>query len=339
MRCQRSLPIPPLALVLAAALMLAGCGDDEEGVDAVAEGTPDLTVVATTGVAADIVERVAGDRLEVIQLVPEGANPHNYSPSAREQQELEESGLLVFFHPALEEALPLQTANKSFSIARNIGGIRRFAEGEVAGTHDDGDDHGDGTDEGHDDERGHDEDDERDHGAGTPDPHVWLDPTAIGAALPALADALAEIDPEGAQGYSERAAGYAAELQALDAELERMVDTIPEEHRKLVTSHELMGYFADRYGFEFVGAPFGTSPEAEASAAAVASLIEEVEEHQVPAVFAQQGDDPKVLRLIADEAGVEVVDDLLVESFGEQAGSYVEMMRFTTERITDALSG
>lgn len=280
-------------LVLAALAAASGCGD---------KGAPNsgesrnVRIAATTGIAADIVKQVAGEDVEVTQLVPDGASPHSYAPSAREQQEIAEADLLVLFHPALEESLPIDAAPSRFAIADHIG--------EPA-----------------------------------TDPHVWLDPTAVAAAVPALAEAIAELDPSRASDYRMRARDYSKELRALDSELAEMVAAVPRAERKLVTSHDSMSYFAGRYGFQFIGAPFGLSPEAEAGAGDVAELIDLVESAGVPAVFAEQGDDPEVLRLIADEAGVEVVDDLLVESLGERARTYTEMMRDTTARVTSALGG
>jgi zinc/manganese transport system substrate-binding protein len=316
--------------VLSALLLLAGCGAGEA-----AEDGP--RVVATTGVAADIAARVAGEDAGVSQLVPDASSPHGYALSARQQQELAESDLLVMFDPSLEQGLPIEAAERRFVIADHVGPLLPFA-GEP-GHHerdDDGDGHGDDDGDGH----GDDDGDGHDHGSGgaeSRDPHVWMDPMRVRRALPALARELAGVDPAGAEGYRRRAAGLAAELERLDAELERDLAAIPPARRKLVSSHDLLGYFADRYDFEVVGAAFGPAPEAEASAARVAGLIDQVETAGVPAVFAQQGDDPKVLRQVADAAGVEVVDDLLVEGLGEQAGSYVEMLRYTGARIADAL--
>lgn len=279
-------PRGPLAVAtVVAGLALVACGDDGESA-----GSDGPEVVATTSVAADIVGRVGGEDIEISALVPDGASPHSYSPSAQERQRLTEAELLVYFSPALEGALPIDAADASFALA---------GESE--------------------------------------DPHVWLDPTEIEAALPALAEALGEVSPEHAEAYSRRADEFAAELAGLDAELSRTLDVVPPESRKLVTSHDSMGHFADRYGFAFVGAPFGLAPEAEASAETVAGLISRIEAEEVPAVFAQAGDDPEVLRRIADETGVEIVDDLRIESLGE-SGSYLEMMRFTTARIAEALA-
>ncbi len=170
------------------------------------------------------------------------------------------------------------------------------------------------------------------------DPHVWMDPTRIAESLGPLADALADADPEHAAAYRERAARYARELERLDREIRAILAGVPAERRKLVTSHDSLGYFADRYDFEFVGAPFGVSPEAEASASGLAEVIEKVREERVPAVFATEGDDPKVMRQVAAEAEVEIVDDLLVENPGPQAQTYREALLFDARRIAEALA-
>jgi zinc/manganese transport system substrate-binding protein len=174
--------------------------------------------------------------------------------------------------------------------------------------------------------------------APTPDPHVWMDPILIAASLDELAQALGEADPEHAAAYEDRAAAYSRELQRLARGLDRSLAAIPPERRKLVTSHDALGYFVARFDFEFVGAPFGISPEAEPSAEKVASLIERVKDEHVPAVFAEDTDDPELMEEIAREAGVEIVDDLLVEGFGGRVDSYEEMLRYDAERIAEALA-
>lgn len=293
-----------VALTLLASA-LSACGGDD-GADGARP-----RVVATTGVAADIVARLGGAELELSQLVPEGANPHGFAPSARDQAGLTEADLVVYFSPALEGALPIDAAERSFAFADHAGDPRTFAEEEVGGAED----------------------------AGSADPHLWLDPTKIAAALPALAEALGEIDPAHATDFTRRATAYAAQLADLDRELQRITATIPPESRKLVSSHESLGYFADRYGLQLIGAPFGLAPEAAASAGELATLIDEVRAEDVPVLFAQLGDNPEVLRRIAEENGVAVVDDLRISSPGAGAGSYPEMMRFTAGRIATALGG
>jgi zinc/manganese transport system substrate-binding protein len=170
------------------------------------------------------------------------------------------------------------------------------------------------------------------------DPHVWMDPGLVAAELPKLADALADADPDHANAYRRRADTYARRLARLGRELDRKLAAIPRERRKLVSSHDSLGHFVDRFDFEFVGAPFGTTPGAEPSAETVADLIDRVEQEHVPAVFAEDTDDPKLMRQIGNEAGVEVVDDLLTEGFGGRVDSYADMLRYDADRITGALA-
>lgn len=170
------------------------------------------------------------------------------------------------------------------------------------------------------------------------DPHIWMDPTLVAAALPEVADALAEADPDNASSYRAREAAYTRKLDRLDRELRRTYSAIPGARRKLVSSHDSLGYLVRRYDFEFVGAPFGITPGAEPSAKRVASLIDRVERERVPAVFAEDTDDPELMEEIGREANVEVVDDLLTEGFGGRVDSYEDMLRYDADRIVGALA-
>jgi len=170
------------------------------------------------------------------------------------------------------------------------------------------------------------------------DPHIWMDPTLVAAALPGMASALADADPDHAGAYRRRAAAYGHELDGLDTELKQIYSGIPPVRRKLVSSHDSIEYLVQRYGFDFVGAPFGVTPGTEPSAETVSELIDRVEQEHVPAVFAEDTDDPKLMDQIGREAGVEVVDDLLTEGFGGRVDSYEEMLRYDADRITGALA-
>jgi zinc/manganese transport system substrate-binding protein len=170
------------------------------------------------------------------------------------------------------------------------------------------------------------------------DPHVWMDPDLVADALPALADALAEADPDHANAYRRRGTAYARDLRRLGRRLDGSLAVIPPDRRKLVSSHDSLGHFVDRFDFDFVGAPFGLVPESQASAETVAGLIERIEQQHVPAVFAEDTDDPALMRQIGDEADVEVVDDLLTEGFGGRVDSYGGMLRYDAARIVRALA-
>jgi ABC-type Zn uptake system ZnuABC Zn-binding protein ZnuA len=276
-----------IALLIVPAAAVAGCGDD---------GGDDDRVIATTGVMRSMAEQVAGEDVEVAQLIPDGADPHDFQLSAEDRLELERADLVIANGAGLEAGIPLdETDAEVWELADHAGELR---EG---------------------------------------DPHVLMDPSRVAEAMPALGDALAAADPANEAGYRDRAKAYAQELGALDERVAKEIDRVPPADRKLVTSHDALGYFADRYGLEVVASPFGPlGAEAEPSAGELQDAIDAVEETGVPAVFAQAEDDPSVMERIAAEAGVEVVDGLHVESPGE-AATYDAMLEADGEMIATAL--
>jgi zinc/manganese transport system substrate-binding protein len=323
-----------ISTLLVLSALLAACGSDD---GPAAGGEPH--VVATTGVVADIAQQVAGPEAEVEQVIPDGASPHDFQLSARDRHLLEQADLLVVNGEGLEAGLPIDDVDGArWALAEHVGELLPFETEE--GRRDDDDAHDDGGPDGGggapDDQSAHD-DEADDHAHGPHDPHVWMDPTRVARALPSLADALGEIDPSGAAGYRERARRYADRLRALDAELERTLDAVPAPNRGLITSHDSLGYFADRYRFAVIATAFPASgPEAEGSAARIEELRRAVSDSGVQVVFAQQEDDPGILRRIAAAAGIEIEDGLIVES-PTGAGSYEEMLRVNAELIANAL--
>lgn len=299
--------LTPLVLLALLAGSLAACGSDDE------KSGP--TVSATTGIWADVTARVAGDDADVEQVIPDSASPHEYQLSAEGRAKIEDSLLLVYNGADLEAGIPIDDINvRKFAMADHAGELRHF---QPAGS------------------REHPTAEEEEQGG--VDPHIWMDPTRVAAALPSLADALAEADPDHAAGYRKRAKAFAAELGALDTEISAAVSAIPPQDRKLVTSHDAMGYFADRYGFEVLATPFpATGPEAEASAQTINEVENAVVSSGVRTVFAQETDDPEVLRLVASDTGVHIEEHLLVEAPGD-AGDYVEMLRRDAELINEGL--
>jgi ABC-type Zn uptake system ZnuABC Zn-binding protein ZnuA len=299
-----------LTLLFAAA---AGCrsGDDQP-----ASGP---TVAASTGIWADVTERVVGDDASVEQVIPDATSPHEFQLSAEDRATIEDSLLLVYNGADLEAGIPIDEIDvPKFAVADHVGELLPFEE---AGEHAGEEEQAPGEEE-----------------HGSLDPHVWMDPSRVAAALPALADALAEADPDHAEGYRTRAESYAAELRELDAEIQRQLGSIPPQNRKLVTSHDAMGYFADRYGLEVLATPFPASgPEAEASAQTIKEVEDAIRSSGVPTIFAQETDDPEVLERIARETGVSIEEHLLVEAPGE-AGSYVGMLRQDAELLRDGLT-
>ncbi|MEL6893554.1 MAG: metal ABC transporter substrate-binding protein, partial [Actinomycetota bacterium] len=213
------------------------------------------------------------------------------------------------------------------------------------------DDH-DHSDEAHSDEEHSDEekDDDHDHGdehdghdhSGA-DPHFFTDPVRMAAAVEGIVDFLQDevdlVDPAALEASGD---AYVAELTSLDAEVAELVASIPEDRRVLVTNHEVFGYFADRYGFEVVGAvvPSGSTTES-VSAGELAELAEVVEAEGVPAIFADTSSSDELAQTLADEVGDIAVVELFSESLGDadsDGATYLAMVRTNADRISAALA-
>ena len=206
--------------------------------------------------------------------------------------------------------------------------------------HEDGHDHDD--DDGHDHEDGHMEDDGHDHAHGSDDPHLWFDPHRVAEALPRLAQALTTdvgLDPAAIEACL---TSYQAELEAVDAEVAAKVEQLPAESRKLVTNHEALGYFADRYGFEVIGTVIPTPASmAQASPAGLEELAEIIEHEGIKAIFAETLHSVDDVEALADRVGNVDVVTLYTGSLGPPgsgAETYVSFLRTNTELIVNALS-
>jgi len=153
----------------------------------------------------------------------------------------------------------------------------------------------------------------------------------------------AELDEVAEGDFLARGTSYREDLEALDADIEAMIATVPESDRKLVTNHFAFGYYADRYGLEMLGTviPAATT-EAQTSAAEFAELVEIIEESGVAAIFASTTESTTLAEVIADEVGRDVeVLSLYTGSLGEEgsgAETYIGMMMTSTERIVEGLT-
>lgn len=165
------------------------------------------------------------------------------------------------------------------------------------------------------------------------DPHVWFDPIRMIPAIEALGEAL----------EASGTAAYVAQVRDLDAELESTLATVPPDRRVLVTNHDVLAYFADRYGFEVVGAVIpSTTTGAQPSASDLDELAEVIRTHAVPAIFGETSNPADLAEALAEEVGGEVdVVELYTESLGEPgsgAETYLGMLRIDAIRIAGTLS-
>lgn len=303
-----------------------------------ANGDP-LRVVTSFSILDDLVRHVGGDVVSTHALAPAGVDSHTFEPAPADIGTLVDADLVfaigLDYEPWLDGLIASSgTSAPVILVSENVTPLT-FGE-----DHDeDGD--GDHADEEHadDDDAGHD-----DHGHGAFDPHIWHDVTNAIIIVETVRDALAEADPDNAATYEANAAAYIEELEALDAWVMEQVATLPEDQRRLVTSHEALAYYANRYGFEMVGTVFGTlSTEAgDPAAADIARLVAEIQAQNVPAIFAENTSNPDLMEAVAAEAGVTLAPTLYTDALGPAGSgveSYVDLIQTNTESIVSTLSG
>lgn len=290
--------------------LAAACGD--EAADR-SDGRP--SVVVTTTILGDIVGTVVGDAAAVEVVFPAGVDPHDFEPSSRQAEAMASADLLVINGAGLEAGL-----DDLIAAAEDDGAdVFAFA------------DHVDLL-EG------------RDASEPGVDPHIWTDPARMAGAIEALGERLGTVPGLEAGAVAGRTQAYAAEVRAADAEVEALVAELPGERRVLVTNHEVLGYFADRYGFEVIGTVIpSVTTGAEASAAELEALAEVIRIEDVPAIFAEETSSTRLAEALADSVGrpIQVVE-LHTESLGgpgSGAETYLELVRTDARLLTEALAG
>ena len=174
---------------------------------------------------------------------------------------------------------------------------------------------------------------------GGADPHAWQSPLNVRLYVANIRDALIAADPADAGTFRSNAEGYLAKLDALDAEVRQAVAQLPENRRKVISTHRAFGYFAAAYGIEFI-APLGVSTESEASARDIAAIITQIRSAKIPAVFLENISDPRLIRQIAAETGARVGGTLYSDSLTTEKGdspTYIDMVRHNIKALTSAL--
>lgn len=346
-----------LAAVLALSMLASACGDDDG--TAASGGVP--TVVVTTNILGDVVTQLAGGTVEVVTIMPVGADPHDFQASAQQAAAMRTADVLIVNGGSFEEGL-LDVIEGAESDGVNVYEAMsavttiEFDENDHDDhrdhdDHDDHDDDHDDDDDDHDDHDDHDDDGDHDdhddhsgHDHSGEDPHFFTDPARMAAAVDDIAAFLiANVEGIDAATVTEAAEAYHEDLEALDAEVAALVAGIPAENRVLITNHEVFGYFADRYGFEVAGAiiPGGSTIDG-TSAGDLAELAELITDEGVFAIFADVSASDQLAQTLADEVGGDIqVVELFTESLGDSdsdGATYIDMVRANATRIAEALA-
>jgi len=313
--------LPRLLLAAALATLTAAvvaCGEDDSG----AEASAGPRVVATTTQAADLARNVVGDRAQVTQLMTANADPHGYELRPRDVQAIADADVIVRSGGDLDDWLgdAIEQSGADADVVTLIDSVTTI-EGE----------------------HGHEEEEEEHAEDEEIDPHWWQDPRNAVIAVGEIEKALAAADPDGAGVYRDRAAGYREKIEALDRAVAACWAKVPAQERKLVTTHDALGYYAERYGLEVVGTVIPSlSTQGQPSAGELAELVETIRHEGVKVVFAESSVNSKVEQAIADESGAVVGPPLWADALGPEGSggeTYLESIASNTAAMVGGVSG
>jgi ABC-type Zn uptake system ZnuABC Zn-binding protein ZnuA len=288
---------------------VAACGDDDAAAGSSADGS--MRVVATTTQAADLVRNVGGDRITLTQLLAPNTDPHEYELRPRDVQAVADADVVVRsggdVDDWLEEAI--EQSGSDADVVTLTDSVSTIAgEGDEA-----------------------------------VDPHWWQDPKNAVAAVAAIEKALAVADPGGAREYASDAASYRSKIEALDQAVAKCWSNVPASQRKVVTTHDALGYYARRYGLEVIGTVIPSrSTQGQASAGQLADLVSTIKREGVKVVFAESSVNSKVEQAIADEAGATVGKALWADTLGPKGSdgaTYLASIASNTTAMVDGVTG
>ena len=308
--------------------LLASCGSNSKDsasrvTRASNSGRP--LVIATTPILGDLVRQVGGDQVDVDVLIPLGADPHDFEPSAAQAAQLRDASLIIANGLGLEERLEsaLDGAQKDgvpvFDAGEELDPLPLSTADEEAG---------------HAGEDGH----------GSEDPHIWLDPERMATAASLVATQLATTTGLDAAPFQQRARTYADAARTAEAEARALLAELPADQRKLITNHDALEYFAQRFNLEVIGTVIpGGSTLAEPSAADLSELVALIKANNVKAIFSESTVSSKLIESLAREVGSQVsVIELSTDTLGEPGSptaTYPGLIVTTARLIANGLSG
>jgi ABC-type Zn uptake system ZnuABC Zn-binding protein ZnuA len=263
------------------------------------------TVVATTTQVADLVREVGGGRVSVDGMLRPGGDPHEYEPRPSDVAAVARAHVVFRSGGEVDDWLGdvIDDAGGDAQVVSLIDSVDRMDD----------------------------------------DPHWWQDPRNAERAVETIRARLTRLDPGGRTVYRRNAARLERRLRTLDARIAACVDRVPAAKRRIVTTHDALGYFARRYGIEVVGAVIPSlSTQAQASAGDVQRLVDQIRREHVQAVFPENSVNPDIERAIAREAGASIGGKLYADSLGPKGSAgetYVGALSADAAALVDGMSG
>ena len=331
--------------ILALSIVLIACtgGSAEAGCPEI-DGR-EINVVATTPMIGEFVSQVGGDNINLTVLMPAEADPHTYDPAPQDAGTIADADLVFYTGLKYEPAALVKLLENSACSAEVLAEVGEnvfpieFKEGGHDDHHDDHDEegHDDHDEEGHDDhdEEGHDDHAGHDHGAY--DPHFWFDPNRVAYAAEYIESKLVEFDPSNASEYEAAGKAYVTELKGLVGQVSELISTIPSQNRKLITTHESLGYLEAKFGLEVLSTIIPSLDSAnEISPSQLVGVIDVIEDNNVKVIFIESEAPSVYAETIVAETGIKAVEGLWVETLKE-GQSYPEFLFDAVELIVENL--
>jgi manganese/iron transport system substrate-binding protein len=275
-----------------------------------------LSVVTSTTIMGDVISSLGGDRIDLVVLMKKGIDPHSYVPTPRDMAAIYDADVVFLNGAGLEENM-----YKAIGNASGDAPIVQVSNGITLRTLNEPSANGVGT------------------GHAVEDPHVWFSVPNVMHWVGVIEQTLGSLDPQNSAYYQANAVAYLSQLKQLDEWIFTQVDLIPQQNRKLITNHPAFGYFAERYGFEQLGAVYPVNPSAEPSARDISALENVVKEYHIPAVFTEDTVNPRLADQVASDTGMRVAE-LYTGSLGgpgSGADTYIGMMKTDVNSIISAL--
>jgi manganese/zinc/iron transport system substrate-binding protein len=274
-------------------------------------------VGTTVGMIADIVKQVAGDKAKVTNIIGTGVDPHLFNPTRSDVAVLLKSNI-IFYAGLLLEGQMTDILVK-ISRKRPVYAVTELLKQNYL-IHDASTNHS--------------------------DPHVWMDVQGWMKAVEVVAGALSKFDPANADYYKKNAGTYLIKLEELDAYARKVIGSIPETQRIMVTAHDAFRYMGRAYGIEVMGIQ-GISTESEAGLKDINRIVDELVRRKIPAVFVESSVSDKNVKALLEGArsrdhqviiGGELFSDAMGKS-GSYEGTYIGMIDHNATTIARALGG
>ena len=323
---KRSRKLGLAAAAIGASLVVAGCGGGGDS----DSGTDKVRAVATTTQVADIVRAVGGEDVEVTQILQPNTDPHDYEPRPSDVAAFADAEIVFKSGGHLDEWSE-QLVDDSGSSAIVVDLSTNLPVQLGGGAHD------------HEGEKAHSEAAGDAHEGEETDPHWWHDPVNVSAAAGEVETALIKTDPAGEASFTANTNTFRTEVEALNRAIAKCFDSIPDGQRKLVTDHDALGYFANRYDIEVVGAVIpALTTEAQPSAGDLAELERTIKAENVKAVFPESSYSQKLADAVARDTGATTEYSLYGDTLGPEdstAATWIGMMQENANSMALGFTG